>query len=223
MKNHNPENQSPPAGFDHLRRQRAATMAPIATAFPVAIMLWAGTYFLLPPLAGMEHLLARLLFTLKCSCIAILFCFVTGIEAVAHERLRSPAIDPLLGHETPRMRVNLRYLQHTLEQLVVFVPGLLGLAVYCADGSSMRAVAATTLVWVVARIAFWIGYHRSSAERGYGAPGMMLSMLVLLYVCARFGFEVAGTIGAIVPLVLFGAAEIVLTRVTKPLSAVVQS
>ena len=114
------------------------------------------------------------------------------------------------------MRVNFHYLQNTLEQLVVFVPGLFGLAVYCSDGNSMRAVAATTVVWIVARIAFWIGYHRGSTQRAVGAPGMMLSMLVLLYVCYRFGFEIAGTVGGVAPLVLFGAVEAILFWKTRP-------
>ena len=213
MDNTNPADQ---VGFD-LHRQQTATVMPIAVAFPVATVLWFGTYYLLPPLVGMEDVVARLMFSLKCSCVAILFCFVTGIEAVAHERLRSPAIDPLSGYDTHRMRVNLRYLQNTLEQLVPFVAGVFGLAVYCSDGRSMRAVAATTVVWIVARVAFWVGYHRSSTQRGIGAPGMVVSIVVLLYVCARFGFEIAGTVGAIVPLVLFGGAEGVLFWATKPL------
>ena len=216
MDNANPADPPLPVGFD-LRRQQTATIVPIAVAFPVAIVLWFGTYYFLPPLAGMEDMLPRLVFSLKCSCVAILFCFVTGIEAVAHERLSSPAIDPLSGYETHCMRVNLRYLQNTLEQLVLFVPGVLGLAVYCSDGGSMRAVAATTVVWMVARIAFWIGYHRGSAQRGVGAPGMVLSILVLLYVCASFGFEIAGRVGAIVPIVFFACAEAVLVWATRPL------
>ena len=194
-----------------------ATMTPIAIAFPVAIALWFGTYYLVPPLAGMETVLARLIFALKCSCVAILFCFVTGIEAVAHERLRSPAIDPLLGYETRRLRVNLRYLQNTLEQLVVFVPGLFGLAYYASDGAAMRRVVAATVVWIVARIAFWIGYHHCSASRGFGAPGMIVGIGMLLYVCARFGFEIAGWAGAIAILILFGAAEAILTWATRPI------
>jgi hypothetical protein len=32
----------------------------------------------------------------------------------------------------------------------------------------------------LARFAFWIGYHRSAAMRGLGAPGMALSMIVLV-------------------------------------------
>ena len=63
------------------------------------------------------------------------------------------------------MRVNLRYLQNTFEQLAVFVPGLFGLAVYCTNGELMRAVVATTVVWIVARAAFLIGYHRSAPRR----------------------------------------------------------
>lgn len=204
-----------PDGFD-LVKQRRATMAPIAVAFPVAIALWFGTYYLLPPIAGMDMLLPRLVFALKCSAVAILFCFVMAIEAVAHERLRSPAIDPLLGYETQRMRINLRYLQHTLEQLVIFIPGLFDLAAYSANGSAMRWVAAATVVWVAARIAFWIGYHRSSAERGYGAPGMMIAMLMLLYVSARFGFELAGWVGAAGVVILFALMEAIITRQTAP-------
>src|SRR5277367_2729755 len=140
-------------GDADLRAQRSTVTTEIAVAFPIAVAIWFGTYYGLPPLAGMEDTLARLVFALKCSCIAILFCFLTGIEAVAHERLRSPAIDPLSGYETRRMTINFRYLQNTLEQLMVFIPGLLGLAVYCSNGRSMRAVAATTVVWIVARLA----------------------------------------------------------------------
>jgi hypothetical protein len=210
------ENAQPPAGFD-LRKQRLATMLPIAIAFPVAIALWFAIDRLMPPLVGMETVVARLIFALKCSSVAILFCFVAGVEAVAHERLRSPAIDPLLGYETRRLRVNLRYLQNTLEQLVVFVPGLFGLAYYAADGAAMRSVAAATVVWIAARIAFWIGYHHSSASRGFGAPGMIVGMGMLLYVCARFGFEIAGWPGAITMMALFAAVEAILTWATRPI------
>jgi len=203
------------ADFD-ISKQRRATMTPIAIAFPVAIALWFGTIFLLPPLAGMDAPLDRLVFALKCCAVAILFSLVMGVEAVAHERLRSPAIDPLAGYETRRMRVNLRYLQNTLEQLVVFVPGLLGLAAYSPDGSAMRRVVAATVVWIAARIAFWIGYHRSSAERGYGAPGVIVGVLMLLYVCARFGFELAGWAGAAGIVVLFVLMEAIITWKTGP-------
>ena len=197
---------------------RKALMIEIAVAAPVSIALWFGIDRLMPPLTGMEDVTARIVFAIKLICIAVLFCFLTGIEAVAHERFQSPAIDPLAGYETRRLKVNLRYLQHTLEQLMVFIPGLLGLAIYCNNGSAMRATVATTVVWIAGRIAFWIGYHFGSLHRAAGAPGMALGMIVLIYVCARFGYELAGTAGATVPVVLFLAAETFLFFATRPQS-----
>ncbi len=112
----------------------------------VAISLWFAIDRYMPPLTGMAGLGARMVFTLKCCSGALLFCLVTGVEAVAHERLSTPAFDPLAGFETRRLKVNQRYLQNALEQTVVFAVGLFGLAAYCPSGSAMRVVVATTLV-----------------------------------------------------------------------------
>jgi hypothetical protein len=100
-------------------RQRRAGMIAIAAAMPVALLLWLGIAYFMPPLAGMDTLGDRMVFALKCCCIAVLFCLVAGVEAVAHERLSSPAFDPLSGFETRRLRVNQLYLQNTLEQILV--------------------------------------------------------------------------------------------------------
>jgi hypothetical protein len=201
--------------FD-FRPQRAVGIAGIAAASLLALGIWLGIDYLMSPLPGMDSLSARMLLTLKCCCTAVLFCLVTGVEAVAHERLTSPAFDPLAGFETRRLRVNQRYLQNTVEQIIVFAASLFGLAAYSPDGSAMRAVVATTVVWIVARAAFWLGYHRSAALRGIGAPGMAISMIVLLYVVSRFGLEIAGTVGAIVPVAVFFAIEAVLLWGTRP-------
>lgn len=195
--------------------ERRSGMIAIGIAMPIALVLWLAITFLSPPVAGMEPVGERMLFALKCFCIAVLFCLVMGVEAVAHERLVSPAFDPLSGFETTRLRVNQRYLQNTLEQIVIFGTSLFGLAAYSDGGSAMRAVLATAVVWVLARFAFWIGYHRSAAMRGLGAPGMALSMLVLLYVACRVGFDVAGSFGAAIVIVLFVAIEAFLFRATR--------
>lgn len=197
------------------RRQRTAGIAGIAAASLLALALWLGIDYGMLPLPDMDSLGARMLLTLKCCCVAVLFCLATGVEAVAHERLTSPAFDPLAGFETRRLRVNQRYLQNTVEQIIVFAAALFGLAAYSPDGSAMRAVVATTVVWIVARAAFWLGYHRSAALRGLGAPGMAISVIVLLYVTSRFGREIAGTVGAIVPVAVFFAVEAVLFWETR--------
>ena len=197
-------------------RQRRAGMIAIAAAIPVALLVWLAIAYLAPPPAAMDSLSDRMIFALKCYCLAVLFCLVTGVEAVAHERLFSPAFDPLAGFETRRLRVNQRYLQNTVEQTLVFAPALFGLAAYSPDGSAMRAVLATTIVWILARFAFWIGYHRSAATRGLGAPGMALSMIVLLYVAIRIGYDIGGLVGATVPVIAFLAIEAFLFRATRP-------
>lgn len=63
-------------------RQRRAGMAAIAAAMPLALLLWLAIAYLAPPVAGMESLSARMVFTLKCCCLAVLFCLVTGVEAM---------------------------------------------------------------------------------------------------------------------------------------------
>jgi uncharacterized MAPEG superfamily protein len=200
---------------EDFRQQRRSGMVAIALAGAVSGTLWLWVDRLLPPLAGMESVAARMLFTLKCWSAAVLFTLSLGIEAVAHERLVSPAFDPLAGFETRRLKVNQRYLQNTLEQTVVFAAALFGLAAYSLDGSQMRAVVASSIVWVLARFAFWIGYHHSSALRGLGAPGMALSLIVLLYVSIRFGGEVAGLGGEIFVAGAFLGLEAVLFWTTR--------
>jgi hypothetical protein len=201
------------------RRQRRAGMIYIAIGAVGAIALWYGVTRWAPPLDGMDSLAARMLFTLKCWAVVMTFSLLAGVEAVAHERLRSPAFDPLAGFETRRLKVNQRYLQNTLEQAVIFTAALFGLAAYCADGRSMRTVVAASLVWLAARFAFWIGYHHSAAARGLGVGGMGLSLILVVYVCARFGGEIAGRPGAIAMIAAFVALEGFLFWATRPLKA----
>src|SRR5436309_651604 len=110
------------------RRQRRAGLAMMTASAAIATCLWLSIRHLAPSIPGMASVAARLIFAFKWWCVAVLFCFATAIDAVAHERLQSPAFDPLLGYETRRLQVNIRYLQNTLEQLIVFTAGLFGLA-----------------------------------------------------------------------------------------------
>jgi uncharacterized MAPEG superfamily protein len=197
------------------REERKAGMAAIAVSALAGVALWFAVDRLLPPLAGMDELSARMLVALKCTAVAALFCLFGGVEAVAHERLQSAAFDPLTGHETTRLRVNKQYLQNTLEQFVLFAVGLFGLAAYSETGGTMRAVIATSVVWIAFRFAFWIGYHKSAAMRGLGAPGMVVGLLMLLYVCARIGEDVAGDAGALAVVAAFLALEAALFWSTR--------
>jgi len=196
-----------PAHFPEVAVQRRTTIAHIVASGVVSGGLWLALWLLLPPIPGMGEPFARVMFGLGCVAVAMLLVFVPGVEAVAHERLVSPAIDPLADYETRRMRINARYLQNTLEQSLPFAAGLLLLCYYARDGGAMRAAAAVTAVWILTRWAFWIGYHKSPLLRGWGAAGMLQSMIVLGYVVYRFGESYGGPLLGLAPLILFGAIE----------------
>jgi len=201
--------------LQNLRAQRKTLMRGLPIAAPIALFVWLALRYGLSPLPDMQAWPDRLWFAIGCCCVAVLLCLLLGIEAVSHERLVTAALNPLAGAESARMKVNLRYLQNTVEQLLLFIPGLLGLAHYCDDGASMRAVAATTVVWILARFVFWIGYHQGPLFRTPGLVGVVQSLLVLLYVCARFADDVAGIAGAVFVIGLFVAGEIYLVWINR--------
>lgn len=179
--------------------QRRTTLSAIAASAAAAVLLWFLLLRFLPAPANAEPLPTAL----ACCAIAALLTLVMGVEAIAHERLVTPAIDPLAGFETRRMRVNFRYLSNTVEQFIVFAAGLLALAAYI----SPRLLVIVTIVWIVTRWAFWIGYHFSPLLRGIGAPGMLQSMIVLLYVAWRWGNDAYGAAAGILLLAIFVAIE----------------
>jgi hypothetical protein len=204
-----------PEAEENWRAELKVTIAVAAIAAVVSVALWFALYRVLPVLRGMDQLGARMLVALKCLALATLFALVAGIEAVAHERLQSAAFNPLAGHQTKRLQVNLRYLQNTIEQLIVFAVGLFGLAAYLTTGERMRAVPAITIVWILNRYAFWIGYHRSVALRGLGLPGQAIGVFMLLYVVARIGDDLGGTAGTIMAIAMYLVLEAVLAVKTR--------
>jgi hypothetical protein len=187
--------------------QRKRTLSGILVSAPITLLVWYVLWRYLPQPIGANSVRVAL----QCCAVAALLTVVAGVEAVAHERLVTAAIDPLAGVETHRMRVNFRYLSNTVEQYIVFAAGLLALSAY----ASAKILVIVTIVWVLARWAFWIGYHKSPLLRGIGAPGMIQSMIVLLYVAYRFGTDAYGTATGIALLIIFAAIEAILFWAVK--------
>lgn len=182
--------------------QRRTTMGSIAASAIATAVLW---YLLLRFLPSPANA-APLPTAFACCALAALLALVPGVEAIAHERLFTPAIDPLAGFETHRMQVNFHYLSNTLEQFVVFAAGLIAVSAY----ASPRLLVILAIVWVIERWAFWIGYHFSPLLRGLGAPGMLQSMIVLLYVAYRWGGDSFGHTAGIALVALFLIIEAIL-------------
>jgi uncharacterized membrane protein YecN with MAPEG domain len=91
------------------------------------------------------------------------------------------AADPLAGGESMRHRFNQRVLQNTIEQFVLFVPSVLGLAILAEDAFVWHAVSVAVLLFTLGRVIFWIGYHRSAQAR---APGFIISFSTTLLTLA---------------------------------------
>jgi hypothetical protein len=156
----------------------------IGAASGVAAMVAAvsAIYPLWPADPGLADAGSRLAYALQANAFAVLPLLI-GIMAVGNNRFLSEAIDPTLQKEDRKAQIDGRVVENTLQQYVMFLIGTLALSVNLT-AEQMRAIPAASIVFVVARIAFWIGYrihplYRASgmAATGYLNVGILASAL----------------------------------------------
>ena len=92
---------------------------------------------------------------------------VAMLVVVGNSRFLSEAIDPTLHKEDQRMVVDGRVADNTVQQFLMFVVGLLALAV-SLPARSLSVIPAVTITFVIARLVFWFGYRIHPL---YRAPG----------------------------------------------------
>jgi MAPEG family len=144
-------------------------------------------YSLWPLSESLGGLLERLAYTLRADAIAALPLLV-GIIAVGNDRFLSEAIDPTRHKESLATQINGRVVENTLQQYVLFLIGTLALCTVI-DQRQMALIPAAATVFVVARIAFWIGYRIDPLYRAFGmAATGYLNLAILAYVawCVLF-------------------------------------
>lgn len=155
------------------RRARVRYIA--RTAVPTVLATYAvaaALYFwVVPPPDGMAELAARIALALRCSAVAVLPYFAVCL-VILTRRLIEGSHDPLAGAESHALQVERRVMQNTLEQLVAFVLAILALATMLAP-AQMRLLPIVTGGFVVARLAYWWGYHRSGTLGR--APGVQMT------------------------------------------------
>jgi hypothetical protein len=126
----------------------------------------------------------RLAYALRANVVALVPFFVM-IIAVGNARFLSDAIDPTRNAEHPSMQIDGRVADNTLQQNFVFAVASLALSTVVPIGY-LQVVWACTIVYVVARTAFWIGYRINPL---YRAPGMSatayMNLGMILYVLYR--------------------------------------
>ena len=121
---------------------------------------------LLPAPAGVETLADRLAYALRWLAFAALPLFAM-VAAVGNARFLGEAIDPTRGAEDKAMIVNGRVADNTTQQFLLFAAGLPALAA-SLEPDRMGVIRAAAIVFVAARIVFWIGYRIHPL---YRAPG----------------------------------------------------
>lgn len=126
-------------------------------------------YTVLPAPAGVQAQADAVLYALRWLPLAALP-LLAMIVSVGNARAMGPAIDPTLGNEDLAMRINIRAANNTLEQFVLFAAGAVGLAASIPP-AHVQVVGAAAIVFVAARIAFWIGYRIHPLYRAAGFAG----------------------------------------------------
>jgi hypothetical protein len=154
----------------------------------VMLMIW-SLYFLYQvlPDPSVTDLASTLAFTLKVNALGLIPLFIL-IAQVGNQRFLSDAIDPLRHKENQRMEVDGRVVDNTMQQQFVFFVGTLALSTLLQPGQ-MKLITAMAIVFVAARIIFWIGYHINPL---YRAPGMAatayMNLGILVTVAVLFLF-----------------------------------
>jgi len=104
-----------------------------------------------------------------------------AIGSVGNARFASEAIDPTAGKEDSSMIVNGRVVDNTVQQYLLFGAASLAVAA-SARGDQLGVVAAGAIVFVIARLAFWIGYRIRPLYRAAGfASTFYLNVILFGY------------------------------------------
>jgi len=139
------------------------------------------TDFGLTPPGGIETSW-RLEYALRWEVLAAL-CMVAGVAMIANRRFF--IADAIEGGTSPAIEIDRRYLQNTLEQLVLAIVAHLALVTIVAP-ESIRAVAVLVMLFVIGRVTFWIGYHHSGPARAFGfATTFYPTVAVYVYLVSR--------------------------------------
>lgn len=147
------------------RDQKIVAAGAVTDIASMALALWLLSTQLPPP-TGVESVADRLAYAARWLAFAALPLFAM-VAAVGNARFLGEAIDPTRGAEDKAMIVNGRVADNTTQQLLLFAAGSLGLAASLPP-AQMGVIRAAAIVFVAARLVFWIGYRIHPL---YRAPG----------------------------------------------------
>lgn len=140
----------------------------LALSFVATFSVLYGGYYMCHsiPVPKSSSLEDKFTFYIRCCvfpCAVLLFLAIMG---VANKRGSTPAANPLAGMDH-HLVVEKNYLTNTVEQTLVFLMINLTLTTYL-DASEMKILPIYTLLWLVARFFFRVGYGINPKYRSFG-------------------------------------------------------
>jgi hypothetical protein len=159
------------------RDQKIVGTGAAAGIASMALAMWLLST-LLPAPDGVETVADRLAYAARWLAFAALPLFAM-VAAVGNARFATEAIDPTLGLEDARTKINGRVTDNTAQQLLLFAAGLLGLAASLGP-ETMGVIRAAAILFVFFRIAYWIGYRIHPLHRAFGFSSTVYLNLGLL-------------------------------------------
>lgn len=122
----------------------------------------------------------QMAYALRVNALAILPLLI-GIITVGNNRFTTEAIDPLIQREDHKTIVNGHFVDNTAQQSLLFFIGTMAMSTVL-NPDQMRIIPSVATVFVVARVAFWIGYRINPMYRafGMGATGY-LNLCILAF------------------------------------------
>lgn len=155
-----------------------------ALGFLITLVVVPGLYLLLPQFDQELAPASRVSLGINCLAFPGLF-YLALLLVVGSQRFGSPAENPvLLEANSEQMKIDLRVLSNTTEQIIVFAVTTLCLAI--ALPFEYLSLLPVYSGWFVAgRLCFWIGYRQNVLWRAPGfAMNVLPAALGLLYCCA---------------------------------------
>ena len=125
----------------------------------------------------------RIALVIKVAVFAILPA-VLAICIVAAQRLDPSMWVGRMAKPNSALDINTRFILNSFEQFILFFIGMAALALYCPLKEA-RTLIILTILFVLGRILFWVGYHYNPYMRAFGF-GITFYPTVMVYVWLFF-------------------------------------
>lgn len=167
------------------KKQRKALLPLLLTQALLGValcfgVLYGGYFCDCIPVPKSDDFGDKLIYYIRCCVFPCSVTLFLAIVAVSIKRGQSAAINPLAGKEH-EIYFEKSVLTNTVEQTILFLMITLALITYL-DGAEMKIIPLYSILWVIGRILFRIGYGIHPMYRSFGMLSNFVSALFFLCV-----------------------------------------